>query len=46
MKENEAKIKFNPNNFEVIEEGDYVVCAISGKHIPLNKFTFKCGCKT
>ena len=28
---NKAKIKFNPNNFEIIEEGDYVVCAVSGK---------------
>ena len=26
-----AKLKYLPNNFEVIEEGDYVICAISGK---------------
>tara|TARA_B100001121_G_scaffold38929_1_gene33286 strand:- start:32 stop:139 length:108 start_codon:yes stop_codon:yes gene_type:complete len=26
-----AKIKYLPNNFEVIESGDYVKCAISGK---------------
>ena len=31
-----AKIKYLPNNFEVIEEGDYVICAISGKEINLN----------
>ena len=30
-----AKLKYLPNNFEVIEEGDYVICAISGKKIPL-----------
>ena len=30
-----AKIKYLPNNFEVIEEGDYVICAISGKEIHL-----------
>ena len=24
-----AKIKYLPNNFEIIEQGDYVVCAIS-----------------
>ena len=29
-----AKLKYLPNNFEVIEEGDYVICAISGKKIP------------
>ena len=26
-----AKIKYLPNNFEVIENGDYVICAVSGK---------------
>ena len=35
-----AKLKFKPNNFEVIEEGDYVVCAISGKHIALDQLTY------
>ena len=24
-----AKIKYLPNNFEIIEEGDYVECSIS-----------------
>jgi len=28
------------NNFEVIEEGDYVVCAVSGKNITLNQLTY------
>ena len=40
MKENKAKLKFNSNNFEIIEEGDYVVCAVSGKNIPLDKLTY------
>ena len=35
-----AKLKFKPNNFEVIEEGDYVVCAVSGKHISLDQLCF------
>ena len=26
-----AKIKYLPNNFEVIQDGDHVICAISGK---------------
>ena len=26
MNRNKAKLKFNPNNFEIIEEGDHVVC--------------------
>ena len=40
MNRNKAKLKFSPNNFEVIEEGDYVVCAVSGKHISLNQLTY------
>ncbi len=35
-----AKLKFLPNNFEVIENGDYVVCAVSGKEIPLENLTY------
>ncbi len=40
MNRNKAKLKFHPNNFEIIEEGDYVVCAVSGKNIPLNQLTY------
>ena len=25
-----AKLKYLPNNYEVIEHGDHVVCAVSG----------------
>jgi len=35
-----AKIKYLPNNFEILEDGDYVLCAISGKKIPLNSLTY------
>ena len=35
-----AKLKFQANTFEVIEEGDHVVCAVSGKNIPLNELTY------
>ena len=40
MSGNKAKLKFNPNNFEIVENGDYVVCAVSGKDIPLSKLTY------
>jgi len=40
MNGNKAKLKFNPNNFEVIEEGSYVVCSVSGKNIPINQLTY------
>ena len=40
MNGNKAKLKFKPNNFEIIDGGDYVVCAVSGKNIPLNQLTY------
>ena len=40
MNENKAKLKFHPNNFEIVEKGDYVVCAVSGKNILLNQLTY------
>jgi len=35
-----AKIKYLPNNFEIIEHGDYVLCAISGKKIEIENLTY------
>ena len=26
-----AKIKYLPNNYQILQEGDHVICAISGK---------------
>ena len=40
MSGNKAKVKFFPNNFEIIEKGDYVICAVSGKNILLNELTY------
>ena len=35
-----AKIKYLANNFEIIEHGDYVECAVSGKKINLNDLNY------
>ena len=35
-----AKLKYLPNNFEVIKNGDHVICAISGKKIPIEKLNY------
>ena len=40
MNEIKAKLKFQPNNFEIIKDGDHVVCAVSGKNIPLNELVY------
>ena len=35
-----AKLKYLPNNFEVVEHGDFVICAISGKEIKLEELNY------
>ncbi len=35
-----AKIKYFPNNFEIIENGDHVICSVSGKKISLNTLNY------
>ena len=40
MKNKLAKLKYLPNNFTIIEEGDYVICAVSGKKIFLENLNY------
>ena len=40
MNKKKAKLKYKHNSFEIIEEGDFVICAISGKQIPLQKLSY------
>ena len=35
-----AKIKYLANNFQIIEPGDYVLCAVSGKKIDIENLTY------
>ncbi|WP_415299765.1 DUF2093 domain-containing protein [Candidatus Pelagibacter sp. Uisw_134_02] len=35
-----AKLKYLPNNFEIIEQGDHVICAISGQIIRLEELNY------
>ena len=35
-----AKIKYLPNNFQIIEDGDHVICAVSGKNINLEELNY------
>ena len=34
------KVKYLPNNFQILEEGDHVLCAISGKPIKLDELRY------
>jgi hypothetical protein len=40
MKNKLAKLKFLANNFEIIEAGDHVICAISQKKILLENLNY------
>ena len=40
MKNKLAKLKYMPNNFKIIEEGDHVICAISKKKIHLENLNY------
>ena len=40
MKNKLAKLKYLPNNFKVVEDGDYVICAVSGKKILPQNLTY------
>ena len=40
MNKKKAKLNFKHNSFDVIEEGDYVICAISGKKIMLQDLNY------
>ena len=35
-----AKIKYFPNNFQIIEAGEYVECAVSGKKIKIENLNY------
>ena len=35
-----AKLKFMPNKIEIINDGDHVICAVSGKKISLTELSY------
>ena len=35
-----AKIKYLPNNFKILEKGDHVLCAVSGRKISLENLNY------
>ena len=40
MNKKKAKLIFKHNSFSILEEGDYVICAISGKKIMLENLNY------
>ncbi len=40
MNKIKAKLKYKANSFEVINEGDYVICAVSKREISLENLNY------
>tara|TARA_X000001036_G_C20373138_1_gene681397 strand:+ start:16 stop:216 length:201 start_codon:yes stop_codon:yes gene_type:complete len=40
MNKKKAKLVYKNNSFEIAEEGDFVICAVSGKEIALNQLHY------
>tara|TARA_Y100001970_G_scaffold293579_1_gene441319 strand:+ start:5422 stop:5622 length:201 start_codon:yes stop_codon:yes gene_type:complete len=40
MNKKKAKLLYKNNSYDVIEEGSFVTCAISGKEIPLKDLNY------
>tara|TARA_B100000123_G_C25609074_1_gene374904 strand:+ start:217 stop:414 length:198 start_codon:yes stop_codon:yes gene_type:complete len=40
MSKKKAKLIYKQNSFDIIEQGDYVLCAVSGKEINLNDLNY------
>ncbi len=40
MNKKKAKLHYKNNSYDIIEEGNFVICAISGKEIPLKDLNY------
>ena len=40
MNKKKAKLIFKHNSFDIVEQGDYVLCAVSGKKILLKDLNY------
>jgi|TARA_B110000444_G_scaffold251213_1_gene278725 hypothetical protein len=40
MNKKKALLKYKPNTFDILEEGDHVICAVSKKIIPLENLNY------
>ena len=40
MDKKKAKLPFKHNSYDILEDGEYVICAVSGKKIMLNNLNY------
>ena len=39
MNKKKAKLVYKQNKFDIVEDGNFVICAVSGKEIPLSELS-------
>ena len=40
MNKKKAKLVYKQNKFDIVEDGNFVICAVSGKEIPLRELSY------
>ena len=40
MNKKKAKLVYKQNKFDIVEDGNFVICAVSGKEIPLSELSY------
>ena len=40
MNKKKAKLVYKQNKFDIVEDGNFVFCAVSGKEIPLSELSY------
>ena len=40
MNKKKAKLVYKQNKFDIVEDGYFVICAVSGKEIPLSELSY------
>ena len=41
MNKKKAKLVYKQNKFDIVEDGNFVICAVSGKEIPLSELSYR-----
>ena len=40
MNKKKANLVYKQNKFDIVEDGNFVICAVSGKEIPLSELSY------
>ena len=40
MNKKKAKLVYKQNKFDIVEDGNFVICAVFGKEIPLSELSY------